>query len=189
LNDLLQLLDESKLQLESLQGRIETMLDISRINAGQFTIKREEFDLVELVHAVLKKYTVEFKENNCNVSFDLEPKVIGYWDWLRVEQVLTNLLSNATKYGRGKPVEISLTQTPHHAVLTVGDHGIGMSSDDQLKIFERFERKVSIREFGGFGLGLYIAREIVLAHGGTISVKSSPNEGASFTICLPKQQR
>ena len=103
----------------------------------------------------------------------------GYWDRLRVSQVVTNLLSNAVKYGAGKPVEVELGRAADRAPSSsVRDHGIGIDPADQPQIFERFERAVSSRNYGGLGLGLYIVKRIVEAHGGTIRVDSTPGEGA-----------
>src|SRR5262249_26054393 len=107
------------------------------------------------------------------------------WDRLRLEQVVANLLSNALKYGAGKPVHIEIAAAAGGARLTVSDGGIGISTDDMTRIFERFERGVSGRQFGGFGLGLYIVRQLVEAHGGSISVDSRVGSGSTFTVVLP----
>ena len=111
--------------------------------------------------------------------------VRGYWDRLRVSQVVTNLLSNAVKYGRERPVDVRVRRGEGRAVLEVEDRGIGVAAEDQERIFGRFERAVSARHFAGLGLGLWIVRQLVEAHGGTIRVKSVPGEGATFTVALP----
>jgi signal transduction histidine kinase len=111
--------------------------------------------------------------------------VRGFWDRLRMSQVVTNLLSNAVKYGAGKPVDVSFGPTPSGARLVVRDEGIGIDPADQRQIFERFERAVSSRNYGGLGLGLYIVKRIVEAHGGTIRVESTPGAGAAFAVELP----
>jgi signal transduction histidine kinase len=110
---------------------------------------------------------------------------VGQWDPIRIEQVVTNLLTNAIKYGAGKPVEVEVTQLEGQAVIRVTDHGIGIEPKHQARIFQRFERAVSSRYFGGFGLGLWIARQLVDASGGKIAVHSALGEGASFTVTLP----
>ena len=111
----------------------------------------------------------------------------GRWDRLRLEQVFGNLLSNAIKYGGGHPIEVAVSRNGngHTAKLEVTDHGIGISAEDQARLFNRFERAVSIESFGGLGLGLYITRQIVTAHGGTIRVESQPGAGATFVVELP----
>lgn len=112
---------------------------------------------------------------------------MGRWDRVRVEQVLTNLLGNAIKFGAGRPIEVTIEATPTRARIRVCDHGIGISSEDQSRIFGRFERAVSSRHFGGLGLGLYICAQIVRAHQGSLHVESEPGKGACFTVELPRQ--
>jgi signal transduction histidine kinase len=106
---------------------------------------------------------------------------------VRLEQVVGNLLSNAIKYGAGHPIEVAVSRNAHTAKLAITDHGIGISPEDQARLFNRFERAVSIKSFGGLGLGLYITRQIVTAHGGTIRVDSQPGAGATFLVELPLQ--
>jgi len=104
---------------------------------------------------------------------------------LKIDQVLSNLLSNALKYGAGKPVVIRIAESEGVARLSVIDAGIGIAAEDVSRIFGRFERAVSTRHYGGLGLGLFIARQIVEAHGGEIQVRSKPNGGSEFTVLLP----
>jgi signal transduction histidine kinase len=110
---------------------------------------------------------------------------VGRWDRFRIDQVLANLLSNAIKYGRGKPISVHVASTDDTARLSVRDEGIGIAGNDVTRIFGRFERAVSSRHYGGLGLGLYIAHEIVEAHGGCIVVDSAPSAGSTFTVLLP----
>jgi signal transduction histidine kinase len=105
---------------------------------------------------------------------------------MRLEQVVGNLLANAMKYGAGKPVELHLEQDDGKVRLKVRDFGIGIAKEDRERIFERFERAVSVRHYGGFGLGLWIVREIVQALGGAIDVESTPGQGSTFTVTLPR---
>ena len=109
----------------------------------------------------------------------------GYWDRGRIEQVMTNLLTNAIKYGKGSPIEVAVASRGNAAVLAVSDQGIGISRTDQARIFERFERAVSSKNFGGLGLGLWIASQLVEAHSGTIRVTSELGKGATFEVALP----
>lgn len=113
-----------------------------------------------------------------------EPIVI-FGDRLRLEQVLNNLVTNAIKYGAGRPVHVHLEERPDQAAIVVREQGIGIAPGDQARIFGRFERATMTRQSESFGLGLYIAREIVTAHGGTITVTSEPNQGAAFQVLLP----
>jgi signal transduction histidine kinase len=111
---------------------------------------------------------------------------VGAWDASRLDQVITNLLSNAIKYGAGKPVEITVDVTGDRAVLAVHDYGLGIPTEDQDRIFRRFERAASSRNYAGIGLGLWIVKQIVEALGGTVSVDSRPELGATFTVDLPR---
>jgi signal transduction histidine kinase len=111
--------------------------------------------------------------------------VIGRWDRLRIDQIVTNLLSNAIKYGQGKPIEVSVKSLGTTARLIVHDSGIGIDPEWQARLFQRFERAVSVRNYGGFGLGLWIVRQIVEAHGGTICLESRLGEGSTFVVDLP----
>jgi signal transduction histidine kinase len=112
--------------------------------------------------------------------------VPGLWDRARLEQVVTNLLSNAVKYGRGQPIEVAVMGADDRARLVVRDQGIGIAPEHLSRIFERFERAVSAHNYGGLGLGLYIVRQIVEAHGGAIHVTSTPGEGSTFVVDLPR---
>ena len=112
--------------------------------------------------------------------------LVGRWDCSRIDQVVANLLGNALKFGAGMPVEIAIAREDDRAFLSVQDHGIGIDPANQQRIFERFQRAVSERHYGGLGLGLYICHRIVTAHGGSIRVESRPGVGARFTIELPR---
>ncbi|HEY0096635.1 MAG TPA: sensor histidine kinase, partial [Archangium sp.] len=113
------------------------------------------------------------------------PPIEGTWDRLRLEQVISNLLANAFKYAAGSPVELSVTREGPEAVLVITDKGPGIPEKDQARLFNRFERAAPMKHYGGLGLGLYVAREIVQAHGGSISMHSPPEGGARFTVRLP----
>jgi len=119
------------------------------------------------------------------VSFHVDAPVLGQWDHRRIEQVITNLLANAIKFGKGLPIDVTVSQSGNHARLVISDHGIGIAEEHLSKIFERFERGVPSSHFGGLGLGLAIVREIVTAHGGTVKVDSTLGKGAVFTVELP----
>jgi signal transduction histidine kinase len=172
-------------QTERLAVLIGQLLDVSRINAGRLRLDLQPVDLAALVRDVSARFEDEGERVGSELVVRAAGRWVGRWDRERLDQVLTNLLSNALKYGRGKPVEISLDGDEQYARLVVRDHGIGIAPEDQARIFDRFERAVSDRHYGGLGLGLWIVREVVAALGGTIRVESTPGEGSLFTVELP----
>jgi PAS domain S-box-containing protein len=172
-------------QVERLARLVDDMLDVSRINVGRFELRKEKVDLCELVREMLDRLSEQLRSSRCQVSLKVDNQIFGNWDRLRLEQVILNLLTNAMKYGSGSPVEIRLGETKSMARLQITDHGIGISQDDQQRIFQRFERAVSAKHFGGLGLGLYIAQQIVRHHGGQIRVFSEVGSGSTFIVELP----
>lgn len=164
---------------------IEELLDVSRITSGRFKLEMEEVQLASMVREVAARLSDDAARAGVEIRLSLDDSVRGTWDRARLEQVATNLLGNSIKYGAGKPVEVKLEAGPPGARLRVIDRGIGIAPEDQARVFERFERAVSSRQFTGLGLGLWIARQIIEAHGGRIAVKSQPGEGAEFTVELP----
>lgn len=174
-----------KKQIRRLNQLVETLLDVSRISEGRVSLQREPMDLSRVVSDVAARFKEELNGEAHLVEAKIEPGVHGEWDPLRVEQIAINLLSNAVKYGGGKPVEISLRKEDGAAVLDVADQGIGIEPEHLERIFGKFERAVSVDSYGGLGLGLYISRQLVAAHGGELSVESKPGEGSVFRVKLP----
>ena len=179
-------LESANLQTQRLGKLVNELLDISRIAQGQMLGKLEDVDLVQVVRAVVERSRDGLGRAECALRLDLPPSLVGHWDPMRLDQVVTNLLTNAMKYGAGSPIEVSVMGDSTHARLRVRDEGIGIAEGDAARIFERFERAVSVRHYGGFGIGLWIVREIVQALGGTIEVESVPGQGATFTVTLPR---
>ncbi len=180
------IIEQSDRQLDRLTRLIEEMLDFARISGGKLLVRPEHFDLTQMVSETIERMRPQFEAASCPLSLTLNERVTGHWDSFRLEQVLTNLLSNSLKYASKKPVEVSLRQDREHAILSIHDHGIGIPEADQQRIFQPYERAVSVYNFGGLGLGLYISAQIVQAHGGTIEVQSKKGNGATFTVILPK---
>ena len=160
---------------------------MTRIEQGRLELVRTTLALDGLVREVVDQLEPELAAARCTVTIDCPAPITGLWDGPRLEQVLTNLLANALKFGPGQPIEIGLRRDGERAVVSVTDHGIGIDPARRPYIFDRFERAVSAASYGGLGLGLYIARSIVVAHGGTIEVASEPGRGATFTVVLPCQ--
>jgi signal transduction histidine kinase len=169
-------------RLDKLTGNL---LDVSRIAAGRLVLEPAEVDLATLVNDVAHQFEAELSRQKCPLTRYIEGPVMGRWDPLRIDQVVTNLLSNAIKYGAGKPIELTVEERAGSARVIVRDHGIGIAIEDQHRIFNRFERAAALG-YGGLGLGLYISRQIVLAHGGTVHVDSTPDSGSTFTVELPR---
>jgi len=165
--------------------RSTALLDVSRIAAGNLQVDPTEVDLSALVRGVVDRVTVAARRARCRLEVDLPAGVVGMWDPLALGQIVENLLSNAIKFGAGGIVTVTLLCDGRTAQLAVRDQGIGISAEDRARIFRRFERAVTQREHGGFGIGLWLANQLVVAMGGTIDVESRPGEGSTFMVRLP----
>jgi signal transduction histidine kinase len=164
---------------------VDSLLDISRINAGRLDFELAQVDLAAVVRDVASRFAEEASKVGCTLVVRTDQRVVGQWDQGRLDQVVTNLLTNALKYGPGAPVEIAVREEASHAILEVCDQGIGIREEDRHRIFERFERAVPHENYAGFGLGLWIVHEIVTGLGGTVTVESTPGKGAIFRVLLP----
>jgi PAS domain S-box-containing protein len=173
--------------IHRLSTLVNQLLDLSRITAGRLDLERASVDLVALVGRAMTAFEDEAVLNECELEFEApRSEIRGRWDASRLEQVVINLLSNALRYGTGRPVALSLVESrPGWVMLLVRDQGIGIAHEHQALVFQRFERLSESRHRGGFGLGLWIVRQIVDAHGGTIGVFSRPGLGATFAVELP----
>jgi PAS domain S-box-containing protein len=179
------LLVNSIKQIERLSRLVNDMLDISRISAGKLAMNFSNGDLSEVVTATVEHFSAQFAATGSKIDLDLEPGIVIPLDMDRMEQVLTNLMTNAMKYAPEKPIHVWLRRVNHQAILRVVDQGPGVLAKHQERIFERFERATSASEVSGLGLGLHISKQIVEAHRGTIRVESQEGEGAAFIIELP----
>ncbi|ABF90516.1 sensory box histidine kinase [Myxococcus xanthus DK 1622] len=178
-------LDVAVRQVRKLVELVDDLLDVSRISVGQLALERVPADLTALLREVVARYLPQASQLGSTVELDAPAPVQGEWDTRRVEQVMTNLLSNALKYGGGKPIHVSLRAEGGMALLSVRDEGIGIAPEALPHVFDRFMRAVSGRNFSGLGLGLFIAHQVVSAHGGDIQVSSVPDKGSTFSVRLP----
>ncbi len=164
---------------------VDELLDVTRISVGRLSLEREPTDLAELAREVVVRNAEPAALAGSPLRLDAPRPVQGSWDPGRIEQIADALVANALKYGRGRPIDVLVEADRGLARLVVRDHGIGIAPEDQARIFERFERAASVRHYGGLGLGLWIVRQVVEAHGGRIGVTSVPGEGSTFTVELP----
>ncbi|MGF6202069.1 hybrid sensor histidine kinase/response regulator [Pseudomonas laurylsulfatiphila] len=179
------MVDRDERQIKSLIRLIEDMLDVSRIRTGKLSIRPTRFDLSTLVRDLLHNFSRQIDAAETSVTLDAEQPVIGNWDEFRIEQVISNLLTNALRYGAKSPVSVKVYSEGGQALVDVRDQGIGISEENQTRIFQQFERVSDRQAVAGLGLGLFISEQIVTAHGGTITVQSRIGEGALFRVCLP----
>jgi PAS domain S-box-containing protein len=181
------LIEQVDRQVTRLVRLVDDMLDISRIRTGMLSISKEDVRLEELVKEVAERIRPQYAE--AQVEGPIIDSLVPFsmaCDRLRLEQVLSNLLNNALRYGEKKPVHVQMVTVPQGIEILVKDQGIGISEENIEKIFSRFQRAVPASEVSGLGLGLYIAKQIVEAHHGKITVESELGKGSTFKLFLPK---
>lgn len=175
--------DSIRDQVKRLTKLIEDMLDVSRIVHGKLPINSEPVNLTKLVYEVIQRFQPQLTDLGIECHLDATTGASGLWDRYRIEQVVTNLLTNAIKYGESRPIHISVSESDGHAILRIRDNGIGIPKENFDRIFQRFERVGE--KPNGLGLGLYISKQIVESHNGQITVASDGANGSTFTVLLP----
>jgi signal transduction histidine kinase len=187
--DLPRLLSSIRRQTDRLGALVDGLLDVSRVTSGRLELQLEPLDLSELVHEVVARFQDETGEQGPVIRVQADGHAAGTWDRLRVEQIVTNLVSNAIKYGEGSPVDVHVhvhvRGSERDAEVVVRDRGMGIAPADHGRVFERFERGDHGSAQSGFGIGLWIVREIATALGGSVTLDSAPGQGAAFTVTLP----
>lgn len=171
-----------------LRELLDRLLDLSKLRTDCFGLELTTFDLRALLDELVSRLQPQALAAGSSLEARHPGELFVDADPLRIEQVLTNLIVNAIKYGAGKPIEVTLTRRQEEAVLEVRDQGIGIPEKDQKRIFERFARATGSQRSQSLGLGLYITREIVRAHGGTLKVESQPGQGSRFRVTLPTRR-
>ncbi|MBL8269907.1 sensor histidine kinase [Steroidobacter sp.] len=188
--NLLQGLETLQVAVDHYVHRATTLLEITRLNAEQVTLELTHFDFRELVRECARKYEQLAARAGSTLHCEVPPSPVeGTWDRLASEQILDNLVSNAIRYGDGKPVKIELTSEIAEVLLRVVDHGIGVAPEDRERIFQRFERAGGMPRSGGFGIGLWLSSKLVRAQSGTLELHSEMALGSTFTVRLPRDVR
>ncbi|HXU83282.1 MAG TPA: PAS domain-containing protein, partial [Polyangia bacterium] len=180
-------LEVAERQAQRLNALIGQLLDASRLAAGrELELEKEAVDLGELAHQIAERFEPELEKTGTPLEVDASGPIRGQWDRSRMDQMLTNLVSNAIKYGNGQPVQLAVGEvTSGRARVIVKDRGIGIPQRDIPFIFNPFYRVADKHSYSGLGLGLYIVAEIVKGHGGEIKVESEAGRGTSFIVELP----
>ncbi len=181
---LMKMLESTEQQSLRLSRMISDLLNVSLITTGKLSLEKEEIDIAKLTKDVADRFSEKIKHDGYKIKLDIKGPINGYWDKLRIEQAISNLLANAIKYGEGKPIEIRTEKRRSNAYITVIDQGIGIPTDEKERIFERFERG-NANGHKGLGVGLYITSQIIKAHRGNIKIQSREGAGSTFTIELP----
>ncbi|AKT39629.1 sensor histidine kinase [Chondromyces crocatus] len=175
-------------QLGRLGVLCDELVQASCIQAGQLSVTREYVDLGVLIRGAAARVAAQQPAMAGAIVVETDEGLRGCVDRAQLERLVLHLVRNAATFGEGQPVVVTARATQTGVRISVRDHGIGIAKEDQARIFERFERAVPVRHFGGLGLGLYIARAVAQAHGGSIRVESEPGKGAMFTVDLPLKE-
>jgi signal transduction histidine kinase len=173
-------------QIHRLVRLVEQLLDVAEMSAGHLTLHPTLVDLVAVVRDVEELLADDLARAQCPLRLTAPAQLDGRWDRPRIEQVIASLIGNALKFGPRHPIEVTVEEAGELARLIVRDHGMGISPDRLPNVFDRFERGVSARSYGGLGLGLFVVKQVVEAHGGWVRVESTPGVGSVFTVELPK---
>lgn len=183
----------SMCKLESDADRLVTLinrlLDITRIQTGHFELHREELVVNDLITNLIENFTLQLETTDSKIEVEMKDDIKAHWDKSRIEQVVTNLITNAIKFGEKKPIKLVLESTDHQARITVTDHGRGIPPEFKDKIFDRYERANVSEGIQGLGLGLYIVKQILESHGGSIRVESELGKGSTFVVDLPLSEQ
>ena len=180
-------LDLMRSQIHRLGLLIDNLLTVSRMASGKLSLDPDTIDLGAVVREVMARFEPAAVRAGVSLRLDADSDVAGQWDPLRLADIVSNLLSNAIKFGRGAAVDVAIEDRGDEVRLSIRDHGIGIALEDHDRIFDRFERAASEKSYGGIGMGLWIVRQLVSAHGGIVTVDSALGAGATFIVTLPRE--
>lgn len=186
---IVKLVEQTEILTKKLSRLVEDMLEITRIKSDKLSIHKVIMDLGKLTNDIINRMDAQLMFAGGKKPITKTSKAVGLWDPMRIEQVISNLLNNAIKYGKGSSIEVTVSSSKGIARFSIKDEGIGISKEDQSKIFKRFERAVHANEISGLGLGLYISQQIIEAHKGRIWVESQIGKGSTFYFELPMDSK
>jgi signal transduction histidine kinase len=178
-------LERQRRAIRRIELLFESLVGAYQMGNGNLSLRPEPTDLRDLVGEVLRNEADALAWAGCPCTCDAPSAVTGVWDPLQLRIAVTNLIGNALKHAGGRPVEIAVGRDESKAWVRVRDHGEGIAAEDQQRIFEPFVRVDSRNEVGGFGLGLWLVKNIARAHAGDVELTSTPGHGACFTMTLP----
>jgi signal transduction histidine kinase len=179
-------LDITRRQVDRLAALVAALIDVSRITSGRVQLAKQLAELGEVVRSVAERFGEEVLRSGSSLRLERAGPIWGNFDVSRIDQVLSNLLSNAIRYGRGKPIVVGVANEAQTARIWVQDQGIGIAPEHQARIFQRYERAAPSTNYAGLGLGLWISRQLVEAMGGTLVVRSQVDAGSVFTVEIPR---
>jgi signal transduction histidine kinase len=179
-------LELTRRQVDRLAALVATLIDVSRINAQKVEVAREHADLVEVLRSAVERLGDQASRTGSSLRLEEHGPLPGDFDVSRVDQVVTNLVSNAIRYGRGKPILVRASGEDGRARFSVEDGGIGIAPEHHAHIFQQYGRAAPATNYAGLGLGLWISRQLVEAMGGTVSFRSEVGVGSVFTVELPR---
>jgi signal transduction histidine kinase len=171
--------------INRLKRLVDDMLDISRINTGKLSMRFEYINFDEFMEEIKERLSLNFPLFNKLVKVNINTPVIIQMDPLRLEQVISNLISNAFRYGQDSEIELTTSYNGEFLIISVSDQGPGINITERPFIFKKFEQSNLKRETSGLGLGLFICHEIIKEHSGSIHLTSAPGDGATFKVHLP----
>lgn len=190
IQELMNVLENSEKQIKWLTVIINDLLDVSLITTGKINLQPTETDLVNITKQVKQSFSEVTKKGKYKIEINADSSVVGKWDTGRIEQVITNLFSNAIKFGEGKPIIVKIFKSSNKGIFSINNQGIVIPQQEQKTIFDLFKRASGPgKNKKGLGVGLFIISQIVMIHGGKIKVASLPEKGTTFTIELPLNKK
>lgn len=179
-------LNEYNVHIKRMSHLVEVMLDITRIQLGSYELNITECDIGDCLNQTCDNLLPQLKSANCPLDIQINGNLVGSFDNMKIQQVISNIVTNSFKYAPGKPIHILAEGLPDTIKMSIRDEGHGIEKDNLQRIFEKFERATSPSDVSGLGLGLYISRIIIEAHGGRLWAESTIDEGTTLHIEIPR---